>query len=308
MDLITVDVTGVPEHVARRGAWVELIGRNMPPRACRPGRHHRLRGPHQSRRPRSAALYRRLASCSWQKPREPSSAKPAARSPRAGQANAPPAASGTRIIEETAAPSGSARADRHQGRQGQSRRLRELAGGEPRRAAATDRHGRVRSRARRRPSAGLGRPGRRRSRHRQIDAAAPGCRQARPDAARRVVYLSGEEAPAQVRMRAARLGLAASPGSARHRDQCRQHRRHPEQAPVRPRWSSSIRCRRCGPRDRGRARHHLAAARLRLGAGELRQGQRLDARARRPCDQGWPDRRAQGHRAHGRHRALFRRR
>ena len=26
MDLITVDVTGLPEHVARRGAWVELIG------------------------------------------------------------------------------------------------------------------------------------------------------------------------------------------------------------------------------------------------------------------------------------------
>jgi alanine racemase len=29
MDLITVDVTGVPEHLARRGAWVELIGRNV---------------------------------------------------------------------------------------------------------------------------------------------------------------------------------------------------------------------------------------------------------------------------------------
>jgi alanine racemase len=29
MDLITVDVTGVPEHLAERGAWVELIGRNV---------------------------------------------------------------------------------------------------------------------------------------------------------------------------------------------------------------------------------------------------------------------------------------
>ena len=29
MDLITVDVTGIPEHLARRGAWVELIGRNV---------------------------------------------------------------------------------------------------------------------------------------------------------------------------------------------------------------------------------------------------------------------------------------
>jgi len=30
MDLITVDVTGIPEHLARRGAWVELIGENVP--------------------------------------------------------------------------------------------------------------------------------------------------------------------------------------------------------------------------------------------------------------------------------------
>ena len=30
MDLIAVDVTGVPETIAKRGAWVELIGPNMP--------------------------------------------------------------------------------------------------------------------------------------------------------------------------------------------------------------------------------------------------------------------------------------
>ncbi len=29
MDLITIDVTGIPEHLARRGAWVELIGPNV---------------------------------------------------------------------------------------------------------------------------------------------------------------------------------------------------------------------------------------------------------------------------------------
>jgi alanine racemase len=29
MDLITVDATNVPEHLARRGAWVELIGGNV---------------------------------------------------------------------------------------------------------------------------------------------------------------------------------------------------------------------------------------------------------------------------------------
>ena len=29
MDLITVDVTAVPEEISRRGAWVELIGPNV---------------------------------------------------------------------------------------------------------------------------------------------------------------------------------------------------------------------------------------------------------------------------------------
>lgn len=29
MDLITIDVTGIPAHLARRGAWVELIGPNI---------------------------------------------------------------------------------------------------------------------------------------------------------------------------------------------------------------------------------------------------------------------------------------
>lgn len=30
MDLITLDVTGVPEPASRRGEWVELIGPNVP--------------------------------------------------------------------------------------------------------------------------------------------------------------------------------------------------------------------------------------------------------------------------------------
>jgi alanine racemase len=30
MDLITIDVTAVPEEASRRGAWVELIGPNVP--------------------------------------------------------------------------------------------------------------------------------------------------------------------------------------------------------------------------------------------------------------------------------------
>jgi alanine racemase len=29
MDLISVDVTGVPEALSQRGAWVELIGPNV---------------------------------------------------------------------------------------------------------------------------------------------------------------------------------------------------------------------------------------------------------------------------------------
>ena len=51
---------------------------------------------------------------------------------------------------------------------------------------------------------------------------------------RPVVYLSGEEAPAQVRMRAERLGLDRGAGRARHRDQPRQYRRHARQRRRRP--------------------------------------------------------------------------
>ncbi len=42
----------------------------------------------------------------------------------------------------------------------------------------------------------------------------------------RVVYISGEEAVGQVRLRAERLSLTACAGRARRRDQCRGHRRH----------------------------------------------------------------------------------
>ncbi len=44
-----------------------------------------------------------------------------------------------------------------------------------------------------------------------------------------VVYLSGEEAPAQVRMRGGSPRLERSTGRARHRDQPRQYRHHLEQ-------------------------------------------------------------------------------
>ena len=92
----------------------------------------------------------------------------------------------------------------------------------------------------------------------------------------------------------------------RHRDQRRQYRRHPRQH-----RAALSRRHRFGAdalvRERGRgARHHLTAARLRLGADQPSQDQRLDAGAGRPRHQGRTDRRPQGHRAHGRYRALFR--
>ncbi len=180
-----------------------------------------------------------------------------------------------------------------------------LAAGEPRGAAPSDRHCRARPRARRRPRAGLGRAGRRRSRHRQVDAPAAGggraCRDRRP---RRLSLRRGGAGPG------AHAGGAAwarrSARRARHRDQPRQYRRH-----ARQRRAARSRRHRFGAdavvRERGSgARHHLTAARLRLGADQPRQGQRLDAGAGRPRHQGRPDRRPQGHRAHGRYRALFR--
>ena len=79
MDVITLDVSEVPEEISAP----RRVGRAdrtecARARARRSRRHHRLRGPHQSRPARLPALYRRLAS-PWPKLRAPSSAKPAAR-------------------------------------------------------------------------------------------------------------------------------------------------------------------------------------------------------------------------------------
>jgi DNA repair protein RadA/Sms len=62
---------------------------------------------------------------------------------------------------------------------------------------------------RRRLCARIGRAGRRRSGHRQVDAADAGRSRACPQG-HRVIYVSGEEAVAQVRLRAQRLGAADS--------------------------------------------------------------------------------------------------
>jgi DNA repair protein RadA/Sms len=63
---------------------------------------------------------------------------------------------------------------------------------------------------------------------------------------RRTIYFTGEEATAQVRMRAERLGLADAPSPWRRRPTCR-----PSSQPWLPNdawiWSWSIRSRPCGP-------------------------------------------------------------
>ncbi len=98
----------------------------------------------------------------------------------------------------------------------------------PRRGRRADRrragpigHRRAGPRPRRRARPGLARPRRRRAGHRQVDAPAPGRRRASPrPAARAVLYATGEESAAQVRLRAARLGLldgAARDGDPRRR-------------------------------------------------------------------------------------------
>ena len=55
-------------------------------------------------------------------------------------------------------------------------------------------------------------------------------------AGRRVLYISGEEAVEQVRLRARRLGLARRAGRARRRDQPARHRRQRWSSRATPRW------------------------------------------------------------------------
>ena len=80
MDLITVDVTDVPERAcpARRLGRADRHPRRRS-RPCRSCRHHRLRGPHQSRHARLRGAIPAASISSWPKPPKPSSAKPVAR-------------------------------------------------------------------------------------------------------------------------------------------------------------------------------------------------------------------------------------
>ena len=122
----------------------------------------------------------------------------------------------------------------------------------------------------------------------------------------RVIYVSGEESTAQVRLRAARLGLAEAPvqlaaqtlvedivatlGSG-DAPEIRGHRFDPDHVER---------------RDRIRAGHGESGARLGPGAHPLRQGERRGAAHRRPCHQGRPDRRSPRRRTHGRRGFLVR--
>ena len=108
------------------------------------------------------------------------------------------------------------------------------------RAGRRDRRARPgpRRRARRRVAG----PARWRAGHRQVDAPAPGRGRRRAAPVRGVLYATGEESAAQVRLRAGRLGLLDGPAGdrdpGRRRDRCRADRRAGPIAPARPRWSS----------------------------------------------------------------------
>ena len=149
------------------------------------------------------------------------SAPIAARSRRAGRAAAIPAASGTRSRRRPARRLRSRSAPAAESRSS----FVPLAGIDRRISAHADRHRRVRPRARRRLRAGLGA---------SSSAAIPGIGKstiliqaaaALARAGKRVVYISGEEAIAQIRLRAEPARPWRRAGRARGRDACRGHPR-----------------------------------------------------------------------------------
>ena len=175
------------------------------------------------------------------------------------------------------------------------------------RAPPVLRHDRTRSRHRRRIRARLRAAGRRRSRHRQIDAADAGDQPAGPRRPSRGLYFrrgSGRAgAVARRTPRACRRAGAACGGNLG-----RGHRRH-----LVRRRGAAPRGDRLDPdhvdRHRGiRAWHRDASARIGTGADSLRQEIRHRADSGRPRHQGRPDRRSPRGRAHGRRRAVVRRR
>ena len=126
------------------------------------------------------------------------------------------------------------------------------------------------------------------------------------NAGHRAVYVSGEEAVAQVRLRAERLGLGgakvqlAAETSVEDIVATLSEGELPRLVvidSIQTMWSNAI--------EFG-ARHGHAGARLRAGADPLRQALGLRAHPGWPRHQGRPDRRPPRGRAHGRRRAVIR--
>ena len=166
------------------------------------------------------------------------------------------------IAEEGSPQSPRDRPGRH-GAQGPSVRARAARRRDARGPAPALRHCRTRPRHRRRLRARLGAAGRRRSRHRQIDVAASRPPPRLPARGHRAVYISGEEAVAQVRLRAERLGLrrrrrSSSPPRPRSRTSSRRCRQGETAAPRRHQFDPDH----VDRRGRIRARHRDPGARL----------------------------------------------
>ena len=122
------------------------------------------------------------------------------------------------LVEE-----GAAATTRRSSRKGRLFAVETLKGQKPRSAAACLRHGRIRSRDRRRPGARLGAAARRRSRHRQIDAADRGRgRLCARRSSRRLYFRRRSGGAGAAARRAARARRRA--GRARRRDLGRGHR------------------------------------------------------------------------------------
>ena len=125
-------------------------------------------------------------------------------------------------------------------------------------------------------------------------------------AGHRAVYISGEEAVAQVRLRAERLGLAKAPVELAAETSVEDIIATLSQGKTPRLIVVELDPDHVDRRGRIGARHGDAGARLGAGADPLRQALRRRGHPGRPCHQGRPDRRPARGRAHGRRGALVR--
>ena len=146
-----------------------------------------------------------VGSGACRRPGRCSAARSAAGRARSGSGAARPVASGTRWSRSSTGRSASRRSSCRSAPTGRADRR----GRRGRVAAALHRLRRARPGARRRAGPRLGHPGRGRARGGQVDAAAAGGARRWPSRAATVLYVSAEESPQQVRLRAERLGTLA---------------------------------------------------------------------------------------------------